>query len=167
MPERQIHIGIIFSYSNSNNPVTYIHWKILALAWILPGTKPICYQLSYPGLDTLGIMVLTVFFSLDPLRLLLECRSILCQLFAQDWPNLSWSRFNNVGVDSIILYKLRYWSIQRQSPIFLSLTKSLFKISELTSLTLVGPPVWGPVLVPLAVNSLTTVMSQVGLNLFL
>ena len=37
------------------NPVTYFHWKIITLARIwtldLPGTKPICYQLSYPGLD--------------------------------------------------------------------------------------------------------------------
>ena len=24
-----------------------------------------------------------------------------CQLFAQDWPNLCWGRFNNVEVDSI------------------------------------------------------------------
>ena len=35
--------------------ITYFHWKILALAgiwtWDLTGTKPICYQLSYPGLD--------------------------------------------------------------------------------------------------------------------
>ena len=55
MPERRIHIGIISLYSNSNNPVTYFHWKILALAGIwtqdLPATKRICYQLSYPGLD--------------------------------------------------------------------------------------------------------------------
>ena len=33
----------------------YFHWKIIALAWIwtwaLPSTKPICSQLSYPGLD--------------------------------------------------------------------------------------------------------------------
>ena len=53
MPQRRIHIGIINSYSNSNNPVTYFHWKIPALAgictWDLPGTKPICYQLSYSG----------------------------------------------------------------------------------------------------------------------
>ena len=56
MPELQIHIEIIYLYSNSNNLVTYFHWKILALAgilaWDLPGTKPICYQLNYPGLDT-------------------------------------------------------------------------------------------------------------------
>ena len=35
--------------------IILFHWKILALAgiwtWDLPGTKPICYQLSYPGLD--------------------------------------------------------------------------------------------------------------------
>ena len=46
---------ITYSNSNSNNQVTYFLWKILALARIwtrdLPGTKPICYQLSYPGLD--------------------------------------------------------------------------------------------------------------------
>ena len=45
---------LIYSYSNLNNPVTF-HRKILALAGIwtrdLPGTKLICYQLSYPGLD--------------------------------------------------------------------------------------------------------------------
>ena len=38
-----------------DNPVTYFHWKIIAFNGIwtrdLPGTKPICYQLSYPGLD--------------------------------------------------------------------------------------------------------------------
>ena len=55
MPERRIHIGIIYLYSNSNKSVTYFHWKILTLAGIwtpdLPGTKPKCYQLSYPGLD--------------------------------------------------------------------------------------------------------------------
>ena len=28
-------------------------------------------------------------------------QSILCQLFAQDWPNLLWGRFNNVEVDSM------------------------------------------------------------------
>ena len=28
-------------------------------------------------------------------------QSILCQLFAQDWPNLCWGRFNNIEVDSI------------------------------------------------------------------
>ena len=43
----------IYSYSNSNNPVTYFQWTILALAGIwtqdLPGTKLKCYQLSYPG----------------------------------------------------------------------------------------------------------------------
>ena len=41
-----------YSYSNSNNAVTYFHLKILALALIwtrdLTGTKPICYQLSHP-----------------------------------------------------------------------------------------------------------------------
>ena len=61
MPERRIHIGIIYSYSNSNNPVTNFHWKILALAgiwtWDLPSTKPICYKLSYPGLDVVRICV--------------------------------------------------------------------------------------------------------------
>ena len=35
--------------------MVYFHWNILALAGIgtrdLPSTKPICYQLSYPGLD--------------------------------------------------------------------------------------------------------------------
>ena len=41
-------------------------------------------------------------------HLLLVCRSILCQLFAQDWPNLCWGRFNKVEVNSIILYKLWY-----------------------------------------------------------
>ena len=55
MPERQIHIGIINSYTNLNKSVTYFHWKILAPAGIwtrdLPGTKPICSQLSYPGLN--------------------------------------------------------------------------------------------------------------------
>ena len=53
MPKRRIHIGIKYW----NDPVTFFHWKILALAriwtWDLPGTKPICYQLSYPGLDNL------------------------------------------------------------------------------------------------------------------
>ena len=27
MPERRIHIGITYSYSNLNNPVTYFHLK--------------------------------------------------------------------------------------------------------------------------------------------
>ena len=39
------------------------------------------------------------------------CWSILCQLFAQDLPNLRWGGFNKVEVNSIILYKLRYYSI--------------------------------------------------------
>ena len=34
-------------------------------------------------------------------RNLVACWSILCQLFAQDWPNLRWDWFNNVEVDSI------------------------------------------------------------------
>ena len=55
MPERQINIGIIYLHSNLNNPVAYFLLKILALAGIwngdLPGTKPLYYQLSYPGLD--------------------------------------------------------------------------------------------------------------------
>ena len=42
--------------SSVANHVVFFHWKILALAkiWIrdVPGTKPICYQLSYPGLDS-------------------------------------------------------------------------------------------------------------------
>ena len=49
-------------------------------------------------------------------RLLLACQSILCQLFAQDWPNLNWSQFNKVEADSIILYKLRYYSIYIRRP---------------------------------------------------
>ena len=36
-------------------PITNFHWKIISLARIwtpdLPSTKPICDQLSYPGLD--------------------------------------------------------------------------------------------------------------------
>ena len=39
-----------YSYSNSNNPVTYFHWKILALAGIwtrdLPSTKPAWIRLA-------------------------------------------------------------------------------------------------------------------------
>ena len=42
----------IFKFEQSSS---YFHWKILALAGLwtrdLPGSKPICYQLSYPGLD--------------------------------------------------------------------------------------------------------------------
>ena len=45
--------------------------------------------------------------STRPGRLLLVCWSILCQLFAQNWTNLRWGRFNNVEVDLIILFKLR------------------------------------------------------------
>ena len=52
----------VYSYSNSNNSFTYFHWKSLALAGIwtryLPGTKPICYQLSYLGLDLFPISIL-------------------------------------------------------------------------------------------------------------
>ena len=44
-------------------------------------------------------------------HLLLTCWSILCQIIVQDWPNLCWGGFNSVKVDSIILYKLRYYSI--------------------------------------------------------
>ena len=53
--ERQIYIGIIYSYSNSNKSITYFHWKILTFAGIwtsdIPSTKPMRYQSSYPGLD--------------------------------------------------------------------------------------------------------------------
>ena len=34
-------------------------------------------------------------------RNLVACRSILCELFVQDWPNLSWGRLKNIEVDSI------------------------------------------------------------------
>ena len=33
--------------------------------------------------------------------LLLACRLILCELFAQDWPNFHWGRFNGDEVNSI------------------------------------------------------------------
>ena len=42
---------------------------------------------------------------------LVACQSILCKLFAQDWPNLCWARFNNVEVDSINTLQLQYYSI--------------------------------------------------------
>ena len=32
-------------------------------------------------------------------------------LFVQDWPNLRWGQFNNIGLDSIMLHKLRYNSM--------------------------------------------------------
>ena len=52
---RKNRAKVQFSYSNSNNPITYFHWKIIAIAGISTGdltyTKPICYHLSYPGLD--------------------------------------------------------------------------------------------------------------------
>ena len=65
-----LQIRIIYSYSNSNRPVTYFHWKIFALARIwtqdLPSTKPICYQLSYPGLDHFFNNLGVLFQRLDP-----------------------------------------------------------------------------------------------------
>ena len=64
--------------------ITYFHLKILALAgiWIrdLPGSKPICYQLSYPGLDHL-------------------CSSV----FAKSW--ILWLFINIIKLDNRILYQ--------------------------------------------------------------
>ena len=44
----------------------YFHWKILTLAGIwtqdLPGTKSICYQLSYPGLNVFCHLLTSQFF---------------------------------------------------------------------------------------------------------
>ena len=63
--------------------------------------------------------------------LLLACWSILCQLFAQDWPNLHLGQFNCVEIDSIILYKLWYYSVHA-----IKITKPiLFNRPRLTSLT--------------------------------
>ena len=56
---------------------------------------------------------------------ILECRSILCQLFAQDRPNLRWGQFKNVGVNSIILYNLRYYTIHSKNVLNLNFTGSL------------------------------------------
>ena len=58
-----------------------------------------------------NVCIRTCLISTRQARLLLVCRSILCQLIVQDWLNLRWGRFNNVGVHSIILYKLRYYSM--------------------------------------------------------
>ena len=44
MPERRIHIGIIYLYSNSNKSVTYFHWKILALGGIWTRDLPVPSQ---------------------------------------------------------------------------------------------------------------------------
>ena len=48
--------------------ITYFHWKILVLARIwtqdLPSTKPICYQLSYPGLDWVHMSHSLIFYFL-------------------------------------------------------------------------------------------------------
>ena len=55
MPEPRTHNGIIYSYSNSNNSVTYFQCKILALARIwtrdLPGKKAnmLTIELSWLG----------------------------------------------------------------------------------------------------------------------
>ena len=59
MPELWIHIGIIYSYSNSNNPVIYFHWKILALAgiWIRDLPVPSRYATKW------AILAHSVFFS--------------------------------------------------------------------------------------------------------
>ena len=57
----------MYSYSNSNKSITYFHWKIIFLAGIwtldLPSSKPMHYQLSYPGLDfkkTLGSLQVVI-----------------------------------------------------------------------------------------------------------
>ena len=54
----------LHSYSNSNKSITDFHWKIISLAGIwtsdLPSTKPMRYQLSSPGLDTLTTFKLNV-----------------------------------------------------------------------------------------------------------
>ena len=55
------------SCSSSLNPVTYFHQKILALAGIwtrdIPCTKPICYQLSYPGHSVYEYLIYLLFRS--------------------------------------------------------------------------------------------------------
>ena len=54
-----------YLYSNLNNPVTYFYWNIFAFAGIwtqeLTGTKPICYQLSYPGISYEKLFFVIVF----------------------------------------------------------------------------------------------------------
>ena len=105
MPVHWMHIGIIYSYSNSNNPVTYFHWKIIALAGIwtldLPGTKSICYQLSNPGLDWCQRICLYVCghkLCISPYCLVINwlLKSWNCYLFLTPCPSfwkpvLSWS----------------------------------------------------------------------------
>ena len=55
--EPQNNCEVSFQLLKSKLLKTYFHWKILSLAGIwtqnLPGIKPICYQLSYPGLDNI------------------------------------------------------------------------------------------------------------------
>ena len=81
-----------YSYSNSNNPVTYFHWKILALAefWTrdLPGTKPICYQLSYSGLDLHNFFRFCKFFFSLCLKSFLEGNTLAQILWSTLGPRI-------------------------------------------------------------------------------
>ena len=53
--------------------LTYFHWKILAFAGIwtrdFPGTKQICYQQSYPGLDIIKEITKDLLYHLSYLTL--------------------------------------------------------------------------------------------------
>ena len=53
------YFGIINSYWNSNKSITYFHWKVISIDGIwtsdLPSTKPMRYQLNYPGLDPIAL----------------------------------------------------------------------------------------------------------------
>ena len=78
----------------------YIKWSRLVNHSKTGQSRPFenwtCPDFGYPlYLDFKGVRVAQR--STRQARLLVACRSILCQLFAQDWPNLCWSRFNNVG----------------------------------------------------------------------
>ena len=110
--ERRIHIGIIYSYSNSNNIVTYFHWKILALAGIrtrdLPGTKPICYKFSYPGLDPQELFASLGTKSKHP-QLLVECSSNMNKKY-----KIYWYIFEQICIKvQILKKKKKIWVVVR------------------------------------------------------
>ena len=92
---------------------TYFHWKILALAGIwtrdLPVTKPICFQLSYPGLVTLFFYFLYFLFFLLVSHLRLSQRV--------DDPVEGWheplshkcNNFNKIPFNILSIYKHKEW----------------------------------------------------------
>ena len=93
------------------NSITYFHWKIVALAGIWtrdnPSTKPICYQLSYPGLDWLcklhlvwNIQTKSKDFSFTLLAKLIILETGYMNAFDNKFSNMSppWTLWKNTNV---------------------------------------------------------------------